>query len=283
MNLQTMLGETSKQAFVRDYFQRMPFSLSTNDRQLSELADWTVCDQLLRQPGLDLMVVRRGEKLETSLPMTGEEARALLADGYTFRIRHAEQHHPPLKDLAEAFERDFRASVNVHLYATPPNQQGLSWHYDAEDVFILQTAGAKEYSLRKNTVHPWPLEETIPLDMRYGREIMPLMRVLLKAGDWLYIPCGYWHRTECPPGDEPALSIALGLMTPAAISILDRLRPRLVDSLVWRQRLPVCGEAAAYSREELLEQHREVVKQIVKDLQSAIADETFLKQLVDGP
>lgn len=279
MDLQTLLGVISKQSFVRDYFQRTPFSLSTANQQLCELADWSVFDQVLRRPEIDLLVVRRGEKL-AALPKSGDEGLALLADGYTLRIRRAEQFHPPLKELAESFDRDFRGAVNIHLYATPPGHHGLSWHYDAEDVFILQTGGAKEYSLRKNTVHPWPLEETIPQDMRYGREIMPLMRALLKAGDWLYIPCGYWHRTECPAGDEPALSVALGLMMPAAISILDRLRPRLLDSLLWRQRLPVSGDAAGFSAEELLKQHREIAKQLAKDLQAALADDAFLRQLV---
>ncbi len=81
-----------------------------------------------------------------------------------------------------------------------PGTPGFSWHYDAEDVFIIQTAGEKEYSLRKNTVNPWPLEETLPADMQYERELMPLMRVLLRGGDLLYIPCGYWHKAEAKGG-----------------------------------------------------------------------------------
>src|SRR5690606_27495317 len=114
----------------------------------------------------------------------------------------------------------------------PPGRFGFGWHYDAEEVFILQTVGQKEYSLRKNTVNPWPLEETLPQGMRYEREVMPLMRCLLQAGDWLYLPSGYWHKAEAR---ELSLSLAVGVMAPAAISILDRLREELLQSLVWRQ------------------------------------------------
>ena len=38
--------------------------------------------------------------------------------------------------------RDFAAPVDVHLYCTPAGQPGFGWHYDAEDVFVLQTAGS---------------------------------------------------------------------------------------------------------------------------------------------
>ena len=95
--------------------------------------------------------------------------------------------------VAAAFARDFAAEVNIHMYCTPGDQFGFGWHYDAEEVFIVQTTGRKLYSLRKNTVNPWPIEETLPADMRYEREITPLVRCELAAGDWLYVPSGYWH------------------------------------------------------------------------------------------
>jgi 50S ribosomal protein L16 3-hydroxylase len=280
MNLQGLLGDLPKQQFVREHFQRLPFSRTSAAKEICELGTWPVWDHLLRDPEADVMIVRDGEQFPARRPDNGHEGAALLAEGFTLLVRHAEKHQAGLQAFAAEFVRDFRAPVNVHLYATPPGRHGFSWHYDCEDVFILQTGGAKEYSLRKNTVHPWPLEETIPQDMRYGREIMPLMRVLLAVGDWLYIPCGYWHKAECPPGNEPALSIALGVMQPAAISVLDRLRTRLVSDLLWRQRLPVCGEARGYTEEQLLAQHHELIEQLAKDLHRKLADETFVRELL---
>ena len=115
------------------------------------------------------------------LPKDAAGARALGDEGYTIFIRHAERHHPGLAELAREFEATFLGPVNIHVFATPAGAPGFSWHYDAEDVFIIQTAGEKEYSLRKNTVNPWPLEETLPEDMQYEREQMPLMRVLMRG------------------------------------------------------------------------------------------------------
>ena len=155
-------------------------------------------------------------------------------------------------------------------------EHGFSWHYDAEEVFIIQTSGQKEYSLRKNTVNPWPLIETIPSNMGYEREVMPLMRVLLSAGDWLYIPCGYWHKAEARDLDETAISLALGVMSPSAIDTYDYLRARLLDSLLWRQRLPVNGAASAVSSDELVSHYRELFEQLADDLAKTLRDEQFV-------
>ena len=137
----------------------------------------------------------------------------------------------------------------------------------------MQTSGQKEYSLRKNTVNPWPLIETIPQNMGYESEVMPLMRVLLSAGDWLYIPCGYWHKAEAHDSDAAAISLALGVMSPSAIDIYDYLRARLLDSLLWRQRLPVNGAASAVSSDELVSHYRELFEQLADDLAKTLRDE----------
>ncbi len=203
--------------------------------------------------------------------------RGLHAQGYTLVIRHAERHDPRLAELAGGFGRDFAAPVNIHLYATPEDQFGFSWHYDAEDVFIVQTQGSKEYSLRKNTVNPWPLEETLPADMRFEREIMPVMKCRLEAGDWLYIPAGYWHMGQ---SQQAAVSLAVGVMSTCAIDVLDFLRRRLVDSLLWRQRLLPGGGAAGVPQDELAASYREVFAALAADLTRQLGDERTAREFL---
>jgi hypothetical protein len=205
--------------------------------------------------------------------------------------------------------------VNIHVFATPAGAPGFSWHYDAEDVFIIQTAGEKEYSLRKNTVNPWPLEETLPADMQYERELMPLMRVLLRAGDLLYIPCGYWHKAEAkkpglgvrgsgreeggqPPfspsrewgqtpapkmgtdSGETAISLAVGVMSRSAMDVYDFLRARLLKSLVWRQRLPVPnGENESHGQFDGA--YRDLFEQLAADLKRTFADPQLVADFLE--
>ncbi len=281
MTLQDLLGKVPQATFIEQYFHCLPFSLPEAAKPLCELGDWDVLGRVLAAEDPDVMVVRDGRRFEGPEPDSQESARRLSDEGYTILVRHAERHHEGLRELAERFGRDFRAPVNIHMYATPAGRHGFSWHYDAEDVFIFQTAGAKEYALRKNTVHPWPLVETIPADMRYPSEIMPLMRVLLTAGDWLYIPCGYWHKAEARGTGEAAISLALGVMSPAAIDIYDSLRARLLQSLLLRQRLPVRGEAASLSDEQLAERYGEIFRQLADDLVKMLNDEQLVRQYLN--
>jgi 50S ribosomal protein L16 3-hydroxylase len=142
----------------------------------------------------------------------------------------------------------------------------------------VQTAGEKEYFLRKNTVNPWPLEETIPADMRYERELMPLMRVVLRSGDLLYIPCGYWHRAQVPAGSEVALSLSIGVMSKSATNVLDLLRPRLTESLLWRQRLPVTKHLSDKEGEGI---YLRLMGELAKDITKELTKPAFVRELMN--
>ena len=257
-----LLGDVPRSRFVADYYYRLPYS-AQSPADLAALLNWPAVAKMLAADAADVLICRRNERWSGAPPRTAEAAEQLIKEGYTLLVRHAERQDPRLAELAASFERDFASPVNIHVYCTPAGEYGFGWHYDAEEVFILQLAGRKQYALRKNTVHPWPLEETLPADMHYEREIMPLWRCELTAGSWLYIPSGYWHRADA---SEWSLSLAIGVQPYAALEVWDLLRSELRESLIWRQRLPVAGAAAALSREELLAEISRIVKSLGEDL-----------------
>ena len=268
--IEKLLGEFPLARFIDEYFLRQPFSLPREAAAYAQLGNWPTVASILAQPDADVLVVKEGRRWEGNRNPSSDEARRLFDDGYTVLVRHAERCHAEIAELAADFARDFCSAVDVHIYCTPANQHGFGWHYDAEDVFILQAAGSKEYSLRKNTVNPWPVVEALPHDMRYEREIMPLSRCLLSAGDWLYIPHGYWHKADAK---EASFSLAVGVMSPSALDLFDFLRQRLPESIRWRQRLPVVGAASPLSAEDLLEQHQELLAELGADLARLFRDE----------
>jgi len=272
--IERLLGETSRSEFLEDYLCARPFSAPGTAFFLQDLGTWERVEAILDCPEADALVCRQGQRWEQQRKPTSEEAHPLFEDGYTLLVRHAERHDPALKQLADEFHRDFNAPVNVHVYCTPTGEFGFGWHYDAEEVFILQSRGEKEYSLRKNTVNPWPTVETLPPDMQFERELMPVMKCLLKGGDWLYIPNGYWHVGEAKTG---AISLAVGVMLPTGMHVLDCLRRRLRNSLMWRQRLPVLGDARTESDDESRERYRELFSQLGDDLQRTLNDPGFLE------
>jgi len=277
MNLQTLLGHLPLAQFVADHYHRLPYSAAGLARPLCELGTWESLTAVLANSEADVLVCRQNEQYAGPAPRSADDARRLTDEGYTLLARHAERHDARLARLAAEFAADFAAPVNIHMYCTPPGQFGFGWHYDAEEVFIVQTAGRKEYSLRKNTVNPWPIEETLPADMHYEREIMPLARCELAAGDWLYIPSGYWHRGT---SRELALSLAIGVQPRTGVEVFDALRRRVLDSLLWRQRMPIAGRASSLSEGQLFDVYRDLLAALAGDLSKQLTDPQFVAQFI---
>jgi 50S ribosomal protein L16 3-hydroxylase len=274
MAIEQLLGSVPTATFIDDYYLKFPFARAGDCAHLLELGDWSVLGAILGRPGVDVLAGREGRPWDGPPPTSADDARALLAAGCTIGIRHAEQHHPALAEVAAGFRTDFTAAVDLHLYVTPAGQSGFGWHYDAEDVFLLQLRGDKEWSLRKNTVNPWPVVEALPADMHYERELMPLMRCTLRAGDWLYLPAGYWHRGQA---GEESVSLSVGVLSCTALDVCDFLRRRLPASLRWRQRLPTPGAASSLSSEELVRRYRELFAELGQDLAALLAEEGFVR------
>jgi ribosomal protein L16 Arg81 hydroxylase len=277
MILDRLLGDMPAGQFLDEYYLRLPYSRAGGYREWTVLGSWQVIERILAQPGVDAIVGRLGKQWEGEGPPSAETARRLAAEGYTLGIRHAQRHDAGLAELAAEFRAALAAPIDVHLYCTPAGQPGFGWHYDAEEVFVLQTHGDKEWWLRKNTVNPWPLVETIPQDQRHEREIMPVFRCTLKAGDWLYIPSGYWHKTAA--GGE-SISLSVGVLAPSGIDVLDLARQQLLSSLRWRGRLPAAGAAAPHEEAQRIEQYRNHLAELAADLGRLFSQEQFIRQFV---
>jgi ribosomal protein L16 Arg81 hydroxylase len=274
-----LLAGFPRDRFLAEHYLRAPFAHQGGAESLLALASWEVIERILREPDPDILIARRGEPSASTTPVDLRAARALAARGETLVIRHAERRDPALGALARAFAADFAAPVNIHLYATPAGEHGFGWHYDAEEVFVIQCTGVKRYTLRKNTLHPWPLVETLPADMGFEREVTPVWQCTLAPGDWLYLPSGTWHLARA---ESDSLSIAVGLLPPAAIHAFDTLRADLLRSIEWRQRLGLLGRAAVESPEAARARIAELCLVLGADLDRRLNDPRFQERLLAG-
>jgi ribosomal protein L16 Arg81 hydroxylase len=154
--------------------------------------------------------VRNGRPHPDGEALTAAEARARFEEGYSTVLRHCEEHDEGLCRVATAFERDFGGDVAVHALATPAGFRSFGGRHDCEDAFIVQTSGVKEYRLRPNTVNPAPSIDAMPRNMRFERETTPVFACTLVAGDWLYVPRGFWHVALAV---EDSLAISTGVLT----------------------------------------------------------------------
>jgi 50S ribosomal protein L16 3-hydroxylase len=177
-------------------------------RAACELFDWPKLEEVLQsRPAPDVIVVRRGQLLDEPAPRSEQDVRQLFQQGAGVVVRHAHRNARSLRVLTEAVAAELAATVHVQLFVTPAGTHGFGWHYDPDDVTIVQTVGEKDFYFRANTQHP-QLEVGARPDFRViERETSPLLSCRLLAGDALYLPRGTWHVAYAR---QDALSLSIG-------------------------------------------------------------------------
>ncbi|HKU43728.1 MAG TPA: cupin domain-containing protein [Polyangiales bacterium] len=207
-SLTQWLEPMGKAQFVSEHLGRTPFARPGTAQQVAQCCNWQLLDDVLRAEPADVLVVAGSRQLALAAPRSTAELQGLFRRGIGIAVRAPERVSEPLAALSREFARELPGEQRLILFATPARTHGFGWHYDAEDVFVVQAAGDKEYFLRSNTISA-PAVRGFQSDFReYSDETSPLMACRLLAGDWLYVPAGYWHVAHAY---EDSLSLSIGV------------------------------------------------------------------------
>ena len=192
--LSSVLDAGERERFFADSYKKTAVALPDRAAEVSWLVDWErFGDLALAVPPEDVLVVGNGRLYPDVVPTPDVSARTILTSGRSVVLRAADRFDRGLADVARTLGKEVGAVVAIQLYGTPAGAHSFGWHYDYEDVFIVQCEGEKEYLLRENTVNPRPRHDAMPKDMHFERETTGVMACTLVRGDWLYIPAGWWH------------------------------------------------------------------------------------------
>lgn len=239
--------------------------------RFAQMMPWGRLSEIVSRQRLDfprLRLVRDGKPLPLSSYLrhqTGGRQKAAiprlksaglareLREGATLVLDAVDELSEPVEKLAKGLELLFRERVQVNLYAGWQTSPGFDLHWDDHDVFILQVAGRKRWSVYGQT-RPSPLVNDIEKARKPEHE--PLWEGTLEDGDLLYIPRGWWH--VAVPLAEPTLHLTVGVHNRTGLDLLRWLSEALRASETFRRDLPrlaSAGERAAHNarlREELL-------------------------------
>jgi 50S ribosomal protein L16 3-hydroxylase len=207
--------------FCDQHLQKAPYARPGAAAASVPLFGWGTLDRVLKSDlPIDVLTVTGGRVVDVPVPRTASDVSRLLESGVSVVVRAAEMHDPGLRELAASFEHALPGEVHVQLYVTPGGTNSYGWHYDFEDVFIVQTAGVKDYYFRANTVARNAVLGDVLDFSRAREEVSPLFSARLVTGDWLYLPATWWHLVKCI---EDSLSISVGVMPPSAFDRAKRL------------------------------------------------------------
>jgi ribosomal protein L16 Arg81 hydroxylase len=103
-----------------------------------------------------------------------------------------------LAALCRAVEQVFSGHFQTNIYLSPPNAQGFGTHFDSHDVFVLQVAGSKLWTLY-DTVVELPLRgQAFDKDKHHPEP--PSREIVIRAGDLFYCPRGLFHSARSSNG-----------------------------------------------------------------------------------
>ena len=148
---------------------------------------------------------------------TGTGMRDALRRGYNLQLLHGESWEKSLSIFVAKIQNHTKTISSVNVYVTPP-QRTLSTpaHTDFTGNLMVQIHGRKRWKLWKKSLI-W-----LPANKKYiiGRDEFellsddelgtPLMDVVLKPGDVLYVPRGCFHRTATPNMDGTESTVSAG-------------------------------------------------------------------------
>lgn len=163
--------------------------------------------------------------------------------GATIVFQGLQRSCPPLTRFCRSLELDLTHPAQANAYITPAGARGLGVHYDTHDVFVLQLAGTKAW-----TIHEPVLTDPLPSQPWKGTADdagPPILSVELAAGDCLYVPRGFLHAARAQ--EALAAHLTIGIVTTTWHDVLRDVVAATAEEPELRRALPpgYAGDRAA--------------------------------------
>src|SRR5438034_4836129 len=164
-----------------------------------------------------------------------------------------------------------------------PQSDGLSVHFDAQDLFSIQLKGTKRFRIAPVRELRYPcgtqfVPDNEPFDFLYPQVAKgfpdpgtaEFSTVDMQPGSVLFLPRGTWHATESG-GDS--LSVSIGLYLPSAADcVLEQLQLLLLQDSEWRRPL-YGGWSEAAMRDAAAAQLARLLDRLPQDCASLHVDD----------
>ena len=221
-----------------------------------DVLDLDGVDELLSRRGLRtpfLRLAREGAVVDSSW-FTGpggvgaeigdqvhdDKVAALFGEGTTVVLQALHRCWSGVIDFTTTLAEELGHPVQANAYVTPPTSHGFSAHYDVHDVFVLQLAGGKHWTVHA-PVHGDPLRDQPWNDhasavAERAREDAEIDTVL-QPGDAMYLPRGWLHAATALNDVSAHLTVGVHVIT--RFALVEALTARCAQDPELRASLPL--------------------------------------------
>jgi hypothetical protein len=278
--------------FAAEHWGRAPL-LTREGTGFRDLLDLDGIDDLLSRRGLRTPFIRMakaGQVLDSSSftapggvgAEIGDQVRddkvaALFGEGATVVLQALHRTWPPVIDFCTRLAAELGHPVQANSYVTPPSSRGFSAHYDVHDVFVLQLAGRKHW-----TIHAPVLADPLR-DQGWGQrsaavaaaaEQPPVIDAVLEPGDALYLPRGWLHAATAL--GEVSAHLTVGIHVVTRFALVEALTALVADDPALRATLPLGIDVADPAA---LAPHVESVRAALVDALGRVSDDAVARRV----
>ena len=287
-SLEWLISPVGKESFFQDYWEKKPLVVNREQRHYFEsLFSLDEADRVLttlnrRYPDVTLKNANR--------EMTGDDYTVgdnaldvakvyqLFGEGSTITFAYLDTVVPSLASFRRNLESEFSCLCQTNVYLTPAGAQGAKPHYDTHDVFVLQIAGSKQWTLYGTPVElPLAAQDFDPAVHEQGA---PTLEFELKAGDVGYIPRGVVHDARC--GNDISLHITAGILrTTWSDVLLEFVAEASLNDPAFRKSLPPGFAREEFDRVQARATLRDLLQQLLEQLSTKSNFEAILDRFAD--
>ncbi|WP_396595411.1 JmjC domain-containing protein [Brevundimonas sp. R86498] len=260
-NLAELLDPVTPEAFHAEHRSRPLHIPAADGGRKRAILDWSCFNGLLSQTSIwtsaSLRLVRNGETVPAEHYCTVAHTQSgkimrpcparvnvQLATGASLVANDIQRLTPDIAALCDDLGQAFAGLVAANAYCSFGGVQAFQTHYDLHDVFAIQTEGEKVWRLYANRADD-PVEPPPHADPReyFAATRGPLMQeVLMRPGDVLYLPRGWYHDALATDGASLHLTLSV---TPLYGRILfSLLEQAAMQDPAFRAWLPPAGAEA---------------------------------------
>jgi hypothetical protein len=245
--LRRAIDPLEAEGFRREHWERRPLAVPRGEEgRFDDLlsvrdVERLVTETAIRTPAFRL--VKAGETVSgytTDVswrpePFTGtarvERVAEAFADGATIVLQALHHSWLPLARYCRDLEATLGHPAQANAYYTPRDSQGLPVHHDTHEVITLQVAGEKRWLVYE------PLLELPLKQQRYtpsmGSPGEPVLDVVARPGDTLYLPRGWMH--QALTSDTDSLHITVGVSVRPWVDAVRDALDELESELAYRR------------------------------------------------
>ncbi|SHI72167.1 Ribosomal protein L16 Arg81 hydroxylase, contains JmjC domain [Roseomonas rosea] len=255
--LADLLAPMDPARFLAEFNDKQPLHIKGGAAKFAHVLSWAGIDRLLNQThiwssqSLKLQMDTQPVPPEAyciratgrdNTPVMQPEAgrlREWVAKGASVVLNDVDSLTPGLTSVSEALENAGFGRAQANVYISFQAHKAFPTHFDTHDVWAVQVEGEKTWNIWSGRAdYPIPHPAFRSLGQAHHERARGTLRekVLLKAGDLLYLPRGWYH--DALAEGPASVHVAYGVHAPIGLDLANMLAERALQDPMFRQPLP---------------------------------------------